>query len=256
MGQVPAKGPLAGPEPYGFVGDGRLSRHWRHYFTSLGIPWKLWTRRQARGNGVPGITAPEALADCPVILLAVSDDAIAPVLESLRAQGLSDRSFVHFCGGRSFAGAWGAHPLMSFATTLYEPGFYRDIPIFVDADRPDPAAHFRALFPALPNPCFALKPEDKPYYHAVSALAGGMTAVLWREFFSAMESRFGAPRAALASFPRRIVENVIATGDGALTGPVARGDAETVRQHLAALEGSALGTVYQALIATAGREPA
>ncbi len=254
MGQVPASRPVAGQAPYGFVGDGRFSRHWRHYFTSLGLPWTLWSRRLARANGVAGLTAAAALADCHVILLAVSDDAIAPVMATLRAEGLDDRSFVHFCGGRSFEGAWGTHPLMSFAATLYEPAFYRDIPVFVDADRPDPAAHFRALFPGLPNPCFALKTEDKAYYHALCALAGGMTAVLWREFFAAMEARFGAPRAALASYPRRIVENVLASCDGALTGPVARGDKDTIQSHLDVLEGSALATVYQALIATAGRE--
>jgi predicted short-subunit dehydrogenase-like oxidoreductase (DUF2520 family) len=254
MGQVPASRPVAGQAPYGFVGDGRFSRHWRHYFTSLGLPWTLWSRRLARANGGAGVTAAAALADCPVILLAVSDDAIAPVMATLRAEGLDDRSFVHFCGGRSFEGAWGAHPLMSFAATLYEPAFYRDIPVFVDADRPDPAAHFKALFPGLPNPCFALKTEDKAYYHALCALAGGMTAVLWREFFAAMEARFGAPRAALASYPHRIVENVLASSDGALTGPVARGDKDTIQSHLDVLEGSALATVYQALIATAGRE--
>jgi predicted short-subunit dehydrogenase-like oxidoreductase (DUF2520 family) len=254
MGQVPASRPLTGQSPYGFVGDGRLSRHWRHYFKSLGIPWKLWSRRLARANGTAGLTVAAALSDCPVILLAVSDDAIAPVMATLRAEGLDDRTFVHFCGGRSFAGAWGAHPLMSFATTLYEPAFYRDIPVFVDADGPDPVAHFRTLFPGLPNPCFPLRKEDKAYYHALCALSGGMTAVLWREFFAAMEARFGAPRASLASYPRRIVENVLASSDGALTGPVARGDTETIRSHLDALDGSALATVYQALIATAGRE--
>jgi len=254
MGQVPASRPVSGQSPYGFVGDGRLSRHWRHYFTSLGLPWTLWSRRLARANGVAGRSPADVLADCPIILLAVSDDAIAPVMATLRAEGLDDRTYVHFCGGRSFAGAFGAHPLMSFATTLYEPAFYRDIPIFVDADRPDPAGYFQSLFPGLPNPCFALKPEDKAYYHALCALAGGMTAVLWREFFAAMEARFGAPRSALASYPRRIVENVLESTDGALTGPVARGDTETIRSHLDALEGSALATVYQALIATAGRE--
>jgi hypothetical protein len=256
MGQVPAESPVSGRAPYGFVGDGRLSRHWRHYFTSLGIPWKLWSRRLARPNGKPGLTAPAALAGCPVILLAVSDDAIGPVMARLRAEGLDERTYVHFCGGRSFEGAFGAHPLMSFGTTLYEPGFYRDIPVFVDRNsaHPEPIAEFRALFPRLPNPCFPLKTEDKAYYHALCALAGGFTAVLWRDFFAAMDARFGAPREALAAYPRRIVENVIASRDGALTGPVARGDTETVQMHLDALDGTALSGVYQAFIAAAGRE--
>jgi 2-dehydropantoate 2-reductase len=165
---------------------------------------------------------------------------------------------VHFCGGRSFAGAFGAHPLMTFAETLYEPSFYRDIPVFLDHDEahPDPVAEFRRLFPRLPNPCFPLKVEDKAYYHALCALAGGFTAVLWRDFFAAMEARFGAPREALSAYPRRIVENVIAAGDRALTGPVARGDRETIGAHLEALDGTALAGVYRAFIAAAGRERA
>jgi predicted short-subunit dehydrogenase-like oxidoreductase (DUF2520 family) len=258
MGQVPAERPDSGPSPYGFVGDGRLSRHWRHYFTSLGMPWRLWSRQLARPNGKPGLTAAAALADCPVILLAVSDDAIAAVMARLRAEGLADRRFVHFCGGRSFAGAFGAHPLMSFGPALYEPAFYRDIPVFLDhdADHPDPVAEFRRLFPRLPNPCFPLEAGDKAYYHALCALAGGFTAVLWRDFFAAMQARFGAPREALSSYPRRIVENVIAAGDGALTGPVARGDRETIEAHLGALDGTALAGVYRAFIAAAGRERA
>jgi hypothetical protein len=258
MGQVPADRPDSGSLPYGFVGDGRLSRHWRHYFTSLGLPWKMWSRRLARANGKPGIPATTALAGCPVILLAVSDDAIAPVMARLRAEGLDDRRFVHFCGGRIFDGAFGAHPLMSFAQTLYEPAFYRDIPVFVDHDaaHPDPVAEFRRIFPRLPNPCFPLKTADKAYYHALCALAGGFTAVLWRDFFAAMAARFGAPREALAAYPRRIVENVIASGDGALTGPVARGDTETIQAHLEALAGTELAGIYQAFIAAAGRERA
>jgi hypothetical protein len=241
--------------PYGFVGDGRLSRHWRHYFSSLGIHWRLWSRHLARAHG---LVVAEALADCDVILLAVADDAIAPVLEELRAGGLASRRFVHFCGGRSFDGAWGAHPLMSFGAALYEPSFYREIPIFVEADasEPDGPGHFRALFPQLPNPCFALRTEDKAYYHALCALAGGMTAVLWREFFATMAARFDAPREALACYPRRIIENVLASADGALTGPVARGDTGTIRAHLEALDTSPLGPVYQAFIAAAGRERA
>src|SRR4029453_16053291 len=110
MGQVPAESPVCGGAPHGFLGDGRLSRHWRHYFTSLGIPWKLWSRRLARPNGKPGVSAPEALAGCPTILLAVSDDAIAPVMARLRAEGLDDRTFVHFCGGGGVGGRLRTQP--------------------------------------------------------------------------------------------------------------------------------------------------
>lgn len=254
MGQVPAGTPAPAPAPYGFVGDGRLSRHWRHYFSHLGLPWKLWSRRLARAGGAQGDAA-RVLAGCQVLLLAVRDDAIETVMQELAAAGLGGRSFVHFSGGRSIEGAFGAHPLMSFAQDLYEPAFYRDIPVFVEsAPGPaDPVARFRELFPALPNPCFRLRTEDKAHYHALCSLAGGMTAVLWREFFHAMEARYGAPREALAAYPRRIVENVIRAPDSALTGPVVRGDTGTVRAHLSALGDAPLAAVYRAFVAAAGR---
>jgi predicted short-subunit dehydrogenase-like oxidoreductase (DUF2520 family) len=253
LGQVPAGTP-APSAPYGFIGDGRLSRHWRHYFSHLGLPWKLWSRRLARAGEVDADPA-RMFADAAVLLLAVSDDAVPAVVQRLVDAGLGDRALVHFSGGRSFAGTLGAHPLMSFTENLYEPGFYRTIPIFAERSgaRPDPVAAFRALFPALPNPCFALDAADKAHYHALCALAGGMTAVLWREFFEAMSARYGVPRAALAAYPRRIVENLISAPDSALTGPVARGDAGTVQAHLAALEGTPLAAVYRSLVTAAGR---
>ncbi|MGQ0429785.1 MAG: DUF2520 domain-containing protein [Gammaproteobacteria bacterium] len=252
MRQVPS-GSAPVPAPYGFIGDGRLSRHWRHYFTHLGLPWELWSRRLARAGEADPDPA-RALAGCGVLLLAVSDDALEPLIARL-APAASRAPLVHFSGGRSFAGAFGAHPLMSFAAELYEPESYRAIPIFAErgADWPDPVARFRELFPALPNPCFALDAADKAHYHALCSLAGGMTAVLWREFFARMAARHGVPRESLAAYPRRIVENVIRAPEGALTGPVARGDAGTIRRHLEALDGAPLRAVYEAFVAAAGR---
>src|SRR5262245_49583021 len=175
MRQVPGKGSADGRVRYGFVGDGRVSRHWRHYFGSLGIPWSLWSRRRARVAGSKGPATPaRAFANCPVILLAVSDDAIAGVVDEFRSEGLGDRSFVHFSGGRTVPGAFGVHPLMGFGPRLYAPPFYRGIPVFAEAtaEHPDAVARFQALFPALPNPCYALRTEDKAAYHALCSLAG------------------------------------------------------------------------------------
>ena len=196
----------------------------------------------------------QALANCNLILLAVSDDAIGPVLDRLLAEGLRDRIFVHFCGGQSFAGAWGVLPLMSFSAGLYAPEFYRGIPMFVEASAewPDPVTRFHVLFPELPNPCFRLAKQDKAHYHALCSLAGGMTAVVWREFFAALTTRFQVPREALSAFPRRVIENIVESPDIALTGPVARGDTGTIVAHLEALDGTPLRAVYQAFIAAAG----
>jgi predicted short-subunit dehydrogenase-like oxidoreductase (DUF2520 family) len=57
----------------------------------------------------------------------------------------------------------------------------------------------------------------------------------------------GTAREALAPLARATLENVVALGpEAALTGPVARGDAETVRRHRAAL-GAEDRRLYDAL---------
>ena len=62
--------------------------------------------------------------------------------------------------------------------------------------------------------------------------------MLWRDFFTAMDERYGASREALAAYPRRIIENVLASSDGALTGPVARGDTDVKRQTVMTTKGT------------------
>jgi predicted short-subunit dehydrogenase-like oxidoreductase (DUF2520 family) len=46
------------------------------------------------------------------------------------------------------------------------------------------------------------------------------------------------PRATLAPLMRAMLDNTVQAGHDALTGPIARGDVETVRAHLAGLTGS------------------
>jgi predicted short-subunit dehydrogenase-like oxidoreductase (DUF2520 family) len=88
----------------------------------------------------------------------------------------------------------------------------------------------------------AVPSAGKPLYHAAAVFAANY-AVALLGVAERLMGEAGVPpeeaRAALAGLAAGAVENVSAHGPAAaLTGPVARGDAETVRLHLARLSGA------------------
>jgi predicted short-subunit dehydrogenase-like oxidoreductase (DUF2520 family) len=98
-----------------------------------------------------------------------------------------------------------------------------------------------------------LEGQGMALYHAAASMTSNFTVALVDAAIQAL-SAAGVGReqalAALVPLLRSTVENLVTKGiPGALTGPVARGDAGTVDRHLAALAASApaLVPLYRAL---------
>jgi predicted short-subunit dehydrogenase-like oxidoreductase (DUF2520 family) len=91
---------------------------------------------------------------------------------------------------------------------------------------------------------FALAEEDAALYHAGASVASNFLVTLHR-VASTLVARAGAPPEALLPLMRRTIEN-----DFELTGPIARGDWDSVARQRAAVEGSApaLLPVFDALV--------
>ena len=230
MRQVPA----LDVTPFGIVGNGRVARHFCHYFTLLGLPVSAWSR-SARGPAPP-----EALASCRTILVLIPDAEIAPFIDAWPP--LREKRLVHCSGSLVTAAAEGAHPLMTFGPTLYDFAAYRAIPFVLDAG----GTPFTELLPGLPNPSFVIPAEDRPYYHALCVMAGNFSTMLWVKLFDELPRRFGIPASAAHPYLARMMANVVADGRGALTGPLARGDAKTMAANLDALDGDPFHAVYAA----------
>lgn len=98
-----------------------------------------------------------------------------------------------------------------------------------------------------------LRPGGKPLYHAAAVFASNYAVALLSVAERLMEAagvEAEEARPALTGLAGGAVENVGARGPaGALTGPVARGDADTVRLHLARLSAD-----ERALYSLLGRE--
>ena len=89
---------------------------------------------------------------------------------------------------------------------------------------------------------FELADENRALYHAGASIASNFLVTLYRAA-SALVAEAGAPPQALVPLMTRTIEN-----DFELTGPISRGDWETVERHRTALRGSGFEDAYEALV--------
>ncbi len=203
-----------------------------------------------------------------VWLIAPPDGAIAPCEKMLAARGLLRKGDVVFhCSGALSSSVLGAaaragarvasvHPLKTFADPREAVRTFGGTYCAVEGDRAALTV-LRPAFARIGARMIGIDAERKVIYHAASVLVcNDLTALL--EAGVIAYGKAGIARAyalrMMESLVRETVDNVFRLGTvRALTGPVARGDVETVRRHLAALEAgdSRIAAVYRDLSALA-----
>lgn len=220
---------------YGVIGNGRLARHLVYWFRNKGLQVLTWSRAAA-GRGA-SVEADLAAAD--VILLAISDDAIDDFI--MTHPELQAAALVHCSGALVSKYAVGIHLLQTFGDVLMTSADYDRIPFVVESE----AAAILELFPGFPNPVARVKKSDKPYYHALCVLACSGTQMLWQKIQTGFEA-CGLDPAIAAPLLRQSAEAVLIDPALTLTGPFSRGDTQTIKSHLSALEQDPYLPVYQA----------
>jgi predicted short-subunit dehydrogenase-like oxidoreductase (DUF2520 family) len=202
--------------PITVVGDGRLGRVLADVL-GAGMPLR-------RGEGVP--------ADAAVAILAVPDGAIAALAASL-APGPA----VGHCSGATTLAAlaphrerFSLHPLMTL-TDRSRPADLRGAGAAVAGSTPQALAVARALASRAGLEPFELADSDRALYHAAASVASNFLVTIeaiGERLFGAV----GVERRHAATLARASLENWAALGGArALTGPIARGDAETVERQ-------------------------
>jgi predicted short-subunit dehydrogenase-like oxidoreductase (DUF2520 family) len=222
------------------IGDGRLARHLRRYFQQLNLTHAIWSRRMEAEECCPPLKV--LVQSDTRALLAISDGAVEPFIGS--HPELRNAVRVHFSGRLASSLAIGAHPMFSFAGTLYDRELYERIPFVVDQGSPPLAS----LIPGLPNPCFFIQPEQRERYHALCVLAGNFTTLLWRKFFFELEAELGMPRQQALPYLESIMGGLAGAG-APLSGPLSRGDQATLQRNIEALKGDPFEQVYGAFVA-------
>jgi predicted short-subunit dehydrogenase-like oxidoreductase (DUF2520 family) len=208
-------------------------------------------RVEALLPGTPVRPPQEVVAGADLVLLTVPDDALPALVSGLAATGteLAGRLVMHASGRHGLAvlepatrrGALplALHPVMTFTGRPDDVDRLAGVSFGVTTpEQLRPVAEVLVMEMG-GEPVFIAE-EDRGLYHA--ALAGAanhlVTQVVQAADLLAMAG-VAQPSRMLGPLLGAALDNALRLGDAALTGPVARGDAETVASHLAALRAAA-----------------
>lgn len=190
-----------------------------------------WRVRPPLGRDQPWQSAASRSS---VVLLAVPDAALSTV-----ALGLEPGpAVVLHCSGASGLGVLAphhrrgsVHPLAALATP--ETGAERLVAGGWFAVSGDPVA--AEIVADLGGRAVEVDDQHRVTYHAAAAIAANHLVALMGQV-ERIASLVGVPLAAFLDLARGSFDDVVRVGpEAALTGPVSRGDWDTVRRHLAAL---------------------
>jgi predicted short-subunit dehydrogenase-like oxidoreductase (DUF2520 family) len=259
---------------FAVIGPGRLGLH-----LTLRLHGCGWQCLGVRGRRLPAQGVRELLPDDirfdtwsaageweepKALFVCVPDREIVRAAEQLAATcSLEGTAVLHTSGlatsailapaQRAGASVASWHPLQSFPPLTSGAVDWRGVSCAIEGDPAAVAIGF-AIARELDLEPWQIAPEQKPLYHAAAAVAGNLTHVLVvaaRQLMS--ESGHTGPGSPLAPLVRQSIEAALAAdGLESLTGPLARGDFETVEQHLQSLPPAVAG-VYRSIITLADR---
>jgi predicted short-subunit dehydrogenase-like oxidoreductase (DUF2520 family) len=254
------------PPSVSIIGLGNWGSSLVRALTDAGVPLhEVIVRAQlsARNNTLPLNGMDRARLDADVLWLCVPDNAIARVtarlLKRVGDRGLEGQIVVHSSGALSAgvlqaaanagASVGSVHPLMSFPSR--KPVTLKGVSFAVEAD-PAGSRVLKQLVRRIGGRPFAIKAANKALYHAVGVLA---SPLLVSHLTAAQEvaARAGfSPREArrlIEPIARATLDNFFRNGPTrSFSGPIARGDVDTIRLHLQALKPHPiLASVYRSL---------
>ncbi|KAA9394134.1 pantoate--beta-alanine ligase [Kocuria coralli] len=203
---------------------------------------------------VPVLTVPEVVERAELVLLAVPDDQLPDLVGGLAEAG-------HWQAGQlvvHVAGRWGTsvlepargsgviplaiHPAMTFTGMSMDLDRLADCSFGVTA----PAAVLpiaQALVVEMGGEPVVIPEADRTLYHAgLTHGANHLTTVVGQAIQVLGGIGVEQPSRVLGALTRASLDNALTAGETALTGPVSRGDAGTVREHRLALAEEALAT--------------
>ena len=205
-------------------------------------------------RNLPGIAImqpPEVVAAADLVLLTVPDDVLPGLVAGLAATGaaLEGRLVAHVSGRHGLAvldpavRAGGLpialHPVMTFTGRPDDIDKLAGISFGVTA--PD---SLRLVAEALVvemggEPVFIPESQRDLYHAALASAANHLVTLVVQATDLLRDAGVAEPARMLGPLLSAALDNALRLGDAALTGPVARGDADTVASHIDALRADA-----------------
>jgi predicted short-subunit dehydrogenase-like oxidoreductase (DUF2520 family) len=236
----------------GFIGAGAVSNALARVLSDLG--YRVVAVNSKRGDSArvlaDSIESCQALATsqevadaCDLIFIAVPDMLISSVVSQIKWR--VDQSVIHCSGALTLepldrayqegAMVGSFHPLQTFHR--HDSHISAGVAVAIEADGQlssflhDLAHHIGGL-------PIQISPQDRPIYHAAAVLSCGYVATLIKlagDLWNTLGIKDIHPLTALGPLVRGTLDAILIHGTSSATGPVIRGDVETVRHHLEAL---------------------
>lgn len=214
------------------------------------------------GAGIPYDTI-EALPESDITLIATPDHQIEHIATLLsRSKTIHSESLVFHCSGALSSQVLTAlktrrcsiasvHPMHSFADPARSLKRFKGTYCAIEGDR----AACDCLSPAfeqLGGITYPIETKKKTAYHAGAVMASNYLVTICQEASKLLEESGVEPALSIpiiASIMRGTVENLSETQSTALalTGPIQRGDAETIAQHMRHLTNKKQKELYRIL---------
>jgi predicted short-subunit dehydrogenase-like oxidoreductase (DUF2520 family) len=193
---------------------------------------------------VPLVPPADVLARAELVLLTVPDDALPGLVEGLVETGAvrPGQLLVHTSGRygtkvlepalRAGALPLALHPAMTFTGTPVDVQRLAGCSFGVTAPEELRLAA-EALVIEMGGEPEWIEEQNRPLYHAALALGANHLVTLVAQSMELLRTAgVGAPDRMLGPLLGAALDNALRSGDAALTGPVARGDAGTVAAHV------------------------
>ena len=206
-------------------------------------------RAQELLPGIPVVPVEDVVRQAELVVLAVPDDALADLVAGLAATRTwqAGQLVVHTSGRHGLEVFEPAvpqhvlglalHPAMTFTGTALDLDRLIDCCFGVTAPEPLRAVAEALVLEIGSEPVW-VEQEMRPLYHAALAHGANHLVTLIAQSLQALAAAgVETPARVLGPLVAAALDNSLRAGDAALTGPVARGDAGTVAEHLRQLQG-------------------
>lgn len=240
----------------GFIGAGRVGCSIGKYFTEAGIPIVGYYDTSAESAAsAAAFTAsrsfsalPDLVSQCSLLFLTTPDSMITHTWEEVRTLSIAGKIICHCSGalpadaltGIEQTGAFGCsvHPLLAFSDRFSS---YEQLHnAFFTIEGQEPAVQsVSELLTGLGNTVCRIPGDCKAKYHAAASILSNQVIAVLDTGYRLLEA-CGFTREEARNATKELVRQNIAhvlekDCYDALTGPIERGDIQTVQKHLACL---------------------
>lgn len=239
----------------GFIGAGKVGKSFAMYLTDNGFEVSGFYNRTYKTDVTCFETLELLLQNSDIIGITVNDDQIQNVVNQITMlnYNTSNKMFFHMSGAHNSTelsrlsdNVFSLHPLKAFPTVVGSTKIFNDI--FFSLENPQPK--ILEWVNQLGIKYFIVPSQGKAQYHAAAAIVSNYLVSVIDFGLSQLHQMGIEPPLAQKAFWPLIVDtiaNVERLGTkGALTGPIVRGDVETIKRHLEVLSDIDL-PLYKAL---------